>query len=49
MKHPLGHNALRTSARITLAAIAVTSFSLPVFANDEENLETMTVTTNRMP
>ena len=49
MKHPLGHNALRTSARLTLAAIAVTSFSLPAFANDEENLETMTVTTNRMP
>ena len=49
MKHPLGHNALRTSARLTLAAIAVTSFSLPAFADDEENLETMTVTTNRMP
>jgi len=48
MKHPLGHNALRTSARLTLATIAVTSFSLPAFANDEENLETMTVTTNRM-
>jgi vitamin B12 transporter len=49
MKHSQGRFALRNSARLTLAVLAATSFSSPVLANDEENLEIMTVTTNRMP
>ncbi len=47
MKQSYGLNALRTSVRLTLAAIAVSTFSLSATAN--EQLKTMTVTANRMP
>jgi len=47
MKTSQGLSALRVSARLTFAAIAASTFSLPTFADDY--LDTLTVTTNRMP
>ncbi|OUR63937.1 cobalamin receptor [Methylophaga sp. 42_25_T18] len=47
MKTSQGLSALRASARLTFAAIAASTFSLPTFA--EEHFDTLTVTTNRMP
>jgi len=45
MKHSHGHFALRAAARLTIAAIAASSFSI----NAEESLDSITVTANRMP
>ena len=47
MKQSHGHFALRASAHLLLTAIAASTFSVTVQA--EETLETMIVTANRMP
>jgi len=47
MKQSYEPKALRTSVRLTLAAIAVSSFHISTFAS--EQLEVVTVTANRMP
>lgn len=47
MKQSYEPKALRTSVRLTLIAIAVSSFSISAFA--DEQLDSITVTANRMP
>ncbi|NQY27367.1 MAG: TonB-dependent receptor [Piscirickettsiaceae bacterium] len=47
MKNSYGHKALRTSVRLALAAIAVSSIPFSVSADDQ--LDAITVTANRMP
>ena len=49
MKHSQRLLALRVPARLTLAAIAAATLSSPTFAEEEVDLDTLTVTTNRMP